>query len=175
MIRTESIELILRPAAPQDAIDVARVHVRSWQTAYRGLLPDVYLDQLRPEDRAGRYDFATADPSKPFTVVAVEEGRIRGFATTAPARDADGPECGELFALYVDPERWRRGYGLALVAAARRRLAERGHCAAVLWMLEGNARADRFYRADGWAPDGTRRTDTVWGIQVNEVRYRRAL
>jgi GNAT superfamily N-acetyltransferase len=175
MIRTESIELILRPAAPQDAQAVARVHVRSWQAAYRGLLPDAYLDQLRPEDRAGRYDFATTDPSKPFTVVAAEEGWICGFATTAPARDADAAECGELFALYVDPERWGRGYGLALVAAARRRLAAQGHRAAVLWMLEGNARADRFYRTHAWLPDGTRRTDTVWGITVNEVRYRRAL
>jgi hypothetical protein len=42
-------------------------------------------------------------------------------------------------------------------------------------MLEGNARADRFYRTHAWLPDGTRRTDTVWGITVNEVRYRRAL
>ena len=61
-----------------------RVHVRSWQAVYRTLLPDDGLDQLRPEDRAQKYDFATLDPLKPRTIVAVEEGMIHGFATTSP-------------------------------------------------------------------------------------------
>jgi hypothetical protein len=61
---------------------VARVHVHSWQVAYRNLLPNDYLDQLRPEDRAARYDFAGVDPQKPHTIVAVEAGLIQGFATT---------------------------------------------------------------------------------------------
>jgi hypothetical protein len=45
--------MFLRPAEPSDASAVARVHVRSWQAGYRNLLPDQYLDGLRPEDRAG--------------------------------------------------------------------------------------------------------------------------
>ena len=53
---------------------VAQVHVRSWQAAYRTLHPDDYLDQLRPEDRAHTYDFASLDPLKPQTIVAVEPG-----------------------------------------------------------------------------------------------------
>lgn len=167
--------MILRPATPDDAMAVARVHVRSWRAAYRNLLPDAYLDQLRPEDRAPHYDFATTDPRRPRTVVAEEEGAVLGFATTAPSRDADAAEAGELYALYVDPDQWGKGYGVALIAAARRTLFESGHRIAILWVLEGNRRADRFYRADGWLPDGTRRTDTVWGIEVSEVRYRRAL
>jgi len=109
----------LRPAEPDDAISVARVHVRSWQVAYRTLLPDDYLAQLRPEDRAQTYDFASLDPLKPQTIVAVEEGLIHGFVTTAPAREPDLPDRGELCALYVDPEKWGPGIGLALVSAAR--------------------------------------------------------
>jgi GNAT superfamily N-acetyltransferase len=165
----------LRPAEPDDAMAVARVHVRSWQAAYRGLLPDDYLDQLRPEDRAGRYDFASLDQQKPRTIVAEEEGRILGFATTAPSREPDLTGHGELFALYVDPGHWRRGIGGALVQAARARLFELGFRNAVLWVMEGNARAERFYRKDGWAPDGSRKTDSVWGVSVNEVRYQRTL
>jgi hypothetical protein len=46
---------------------------------------------------------------------------------------------------------------------------------AVLWVLDGNTRAERFYSADGWALDGRRRQADVWGISVNEVRYQRAL
>lgn len=167
--------MILRAAESADALSVARVHVRSWQSAYRGLLPDDYLKHLRPEDRAERYDFATRDPQNPHTIVAVEAGAIRGFATTAPSRDADLADYGELGALYVDPDYWRRGIGMTLVSAARERLAALGFENALLWVLVGNVRADRFYRNDHWAPDGLQRTDTVWGVPVNEIRYRRQL
>jgi hypothetical protein len=46
---------------------------------------------------------------------------------------------------------------------------------AVLWVLAGNVRGERFYRNDRWAPDGVCRTDVVWGTKVDEVRYKRAL
>ncbi len=167
--------MLLRAAKSADAMAVARVHVWSWQAAYRGLLPSEYLDQLRPEDRAERYDFATRDPKSPQTIVAVDAGAIRGFATTAPSRDADLPDYGELGALYVDPDYWGHGIGVTLISAARNQLSALGFENALLWVLMGNVRADRFYRKDGWAPDGLQRTDTVWGVTVNEIRYRRRL
>jgi GNAT superfamily N-acetyltransferase len=154
---------------------IARVHVRSWQVAYRGLLPGDYLDQLRPEDRARAYDFTSLDPLKPRTIVAVDEGLIHGFATTAQSRDPDLANCGELCALYVDPERWGRGMGCALVSATRAYLFELGFQRALLWVLRGNLRAERFYQIDGWAADGARRTDSVWGVTVDEIRYQRGL
>jgi len=167
--------MLLRPAEPADALDVARVHVRSWQVGYRKLLPDEYLDGLRPEQRAERYDFATTDVRRPTTVVATESGVICGFATTAPAHDLDVPQCGELCALYVDPDWWGQGVGTALISAARTRLFDQGFRHAVLWLLAGNQRAERFYRIDQWMPDGQSRTETVWGVSVHEIRYQRAL
>ncbi len=154
---------------------VARVHVRSWQVAYCTLLPSQYLDQLRPEERASKYDFATPDPSKPQTIVASDRGLVYGFATTAPSQDADMAGQGELCALYVDPEYWGRGIGTALTTAARARLIEFGFRSAMLWVLMGNARAEQFYAGDRWFPDGQRRTDIVWGVTVDEVRYVRTL
>jgi GNAT superfamily N-acetyltransferase len=165
--------MLLRPAEPADAIAVARVHVRSWQAAYRGLMPDDYLDQLRPEDRAKKYTFGSTDPLQPQTIVATEGGAIHGFATTAPARDMQN--YGELWALYVDPEQWGCGIGVALISEARKGLVDQGFENAVLWVLAGNVRAERFYRMDGWSSDGARRTDEVWGVKVNEIRYQRAL
>jgi GNAT superfamily N-acetyltransferase len=167
--------MFLRPAKPDDALAVARVHVSSWQAAYRGLLPDSYLDQLRPEDRAARYDFASADPLKPKTIVAVDGEMIVGFATTMPARDQDLAGNGEVCALYVHPEFWGRGIGASLVESARAHLFECGFHAALLWVLAGNTRAERFYQIDGWVADGQRRTETMWGIKVEELRYRREL
>jgi GNAT superfamily N-acetyltransferase len=153
---------------------VACVHVRSWQAAYRGLLPDGYLDGLRAEDRATRYTFDLVGPDNPATTVAVEGDAICGFATTGPAR-GDAPRAGEVCALYVDPTAWGRGVGRVLMADARTRLSSLGFTEAVLWVLTGNDRADRFYRADGWLPDGRRREEDVWGIRVSNIRYRRLL
>lgn len=175
--------MFLRPAEPEDALAVARVHVRSWQAAYKGLLPDDYLDQLRPEDRASKYDFASLDPLKPRTLVAVEEGLIQGFATTrlvpaaivTPSPELDPKHWGELCALYVDPEHWGCGMGVALAEAARAHLFSLGMQNAYLWVLAGNLRAERFYQRDGWVPDDARRTDTLWGITVEELRYQRRL
>lgn len=167
--------MILRPAAPDDAIAVAHVHVRAWQVAYRGVMPEAYLSGLRPEDRAQRYDFASLDPARPRTLVAVEADTVLGFATVSPARDEDAAGQGELCALYVEPDCWGRGIGRALTSAARRQLHDLGFRKAVLWVVAGNARAEQFYRTDGWTCDELRRPRQIWNVTVSTVRYSRAL
>jgi hypothetical protein len=102
--------LITRNATPDDALAVATVHVRAWQEGYRGLVDDAYLDALRPEDRAARYDLAASDPACPSTIVAVADGVVCGFASVGPCRDADA-HTGQLLALHVDRSRRpARGY-----------------------------------------------------------------
>ncbi|MGH9204942.1 MAG: GNAT family N-acetyltransferase, partial [Acidimicrobiales bacterium] len=66
----------VRTAQAGDKQAVAGVHVRSWQAAYRGLMPDAYLDGLDPDDRAARYTFGSDDPLLPSTIVSGEEGVI---------------------------------------------------------------------------------------------------
>jgi GNAT superfamily N-acetyltransferase len=167
--------MMIRPAEPADAMAVAGVHVRAWQTAYRGLMPDEYLNGLRPEERARRYDFNSRDPARPQTLVALEGAAVLGFATTAPARDPDASGQGELCALYVEPDSWGRGVGRSLAAAARAALAGLGFGSAVLWVVADNARARRFYAADGWSPDELHRAQQVWSVTVDTVRYSRQL
>ncbi len=167
--------MIVRDAQPSDAAEVARVNVRSWQVAYRGLFPDDYLDGLRAEDRTAQYTFGDVRPDCPATIVAVVEGTICGFATTGPSQDEDVADAGQLYALYLDPQAWGRGIGRSLIAEARARLSRRGYAEAILWVHAGNEQAQRFYRADGWQPDGYRRQEYVWGVLADEVRYRRRL
>lgn len=167
--------LLLRPAVPEDAPAVARVHVRSWQAGYRGLLPDAYLENLKPEARARRYDFGIDDPHQPATLVAQVEHGICGFATTVLRREGPSPGLGELVGLYVDPDRWGREVGSWLLAEAQARLAARGCRSAELWVLSGNVRAQRFYGRHGWRAEGATRTQEVWGITVEEARYTRRL
>lgn len=167
--------MFLRVARPVDAIAVARVHVRSWQAAYRGLLFDEYLDALQPEEWALRYSFTDPQGTEPVTVLAVEGSEICGLATIGPAGADERQTVGELLALYVDPDRQGLGVGRALIQEARARLARQGFAEACLWVLAGNEWAERFYRLDGWLPDGSRRPAKVAGYSVEDVRYRRSL
>ena len=164
----------LRPASPANALAIATVHVRAWQEGYRGLIASEVLDALRPEDRAARYTLGSVDPTVPQTVVAERDGVICGFATIGPCLDA-GPETGQLLALYVDPDAWGSGAGRMLIADARARLAARECTEAVLWVLVGNERAQRFYRIDGWRADGVDGTIELWGVELFDTRYRRKL
>ena len=162
----------VRAAVPEDAYDVARVQVRSWQWAYRGLIAQDYLDGLEPRTWAGRYTFGRVGIGLPSTLLAVEGSTIYGLATTGLCRDEDLPNFGELMAIYVDPAHVGTGVGRVLITAARERLRVVSTQAA-LWVLEGNVRARRFYERDGWEFDGTRRTRTYGKVPVQELRYRR--
>jgi GNAT superfamily N-acetyltransferase len=165
----------IRDATPADALAVARVHVHSWQVAYRGLIEDEFLDALRPEERAARYEFGAVAADAPQTIVAEEDGELWGFATAGPSRDADTAGLGELYALYVDPPRWGTGTGRLLLAEARRRLGDAGYTGAILWVLRGNEQAARIYLADGWRRDGGERVEQPYGVVSTVVRFRRAL
>jgi hypothetical protein len=118
-----------------------------------------------------RYTFGDVRPEGPTTVVAVVDAAICGFVTTGPSRDEDAADTGEVYALYVDPQYWGRGIGRSLIAEARTQLSGQGLAKAVLWVLAGNERAQRFYRADGWWSDGRRRQEYVWGMLADEVGF----
>lgn len=162
----------VRPAAPPDAPAMGRMHVRVWRAAYRGQMPDAYLDGLQPEDRAAYWDGALRREDRPGVVLVAEAaGEVVGFAAAGPSPDPQG--AGELYAINVDPDHWGTGAGRALLEAAQAELDRMGFAESVLWVLPGNARARRFYERAGWAFDGTERTADILGVTVPEVRYRR--
>ena len=167
--------MIIRPATTDDAPAIAAVHVASWQGAYRGQLPDEVLDGLDVGRRTEGWRRFLAEDG--FTFVAEDDdGRITGFAHGNAARDDDADaSTGEVFAIYATPTAWGTGAGRALMAAAVDRLRAAGYREAVLWVLDRNARARRFYELAGWAPDGTTKDDVIAGVPVIEVRYRRTL
>ncbi len=169
----------IRPATAADAGRIAVVHVRSWQGAYRGLMPQEYLDGLDPAARAAGWErsLRELDWSRSGVLVAEEDGALAGFAGFGPARaeDEDPARVGEVRAIYLLPEAWGRGTGGRLMAAALARLTQAGYAEAILWVLGTNARARRFYEAGGWAADGGTLDDDSRGFRISEVRYRRPL
>ena len=168
----------IRRATTGDAAAVASVQVRSWQAAYRGLMPDEVLDGLSVDQRAHvwRPLVEAGEPGEGVLVAETDVGVV-GFAHVCPARDADAEAgTGEVSAIYLLPEVWGTGHGRALMDAALRRLREDGYRSAILWVLVGNERARRFYAAAGWSCDGAEKTATVGGFAtITETRYRRPL
>jgi Acetyltransferases len=153
------------------------VRVRSWQAAYRGLIPRHHLDGPDPVRRRSRWAAEPAgDPwPRAGTLVAELDDRIAGFATLCPTRDEDlaAESFGEIAAFHLAPDVWGRGVGRRLMAAAPARLAEGGYPRPALWVLDANRRARRFYEATGWRCDGTVKVDESRGFPLIEVRYRR--
>jgi GNAT superfamily N-acetyltransferase len=170
----------IRRAQAVDALGVATVHVRSWQAAYRGLLPDVYLDQLDVERRRvgwARTIEETEWPRNGTLVATAANASVVGFAHVGPARDddLDPAVVGELAAIYALPETWGSGVGRRLMAAAVNVLRDAAFGDAILWVLEGNARAQRFYEIGGWQRDGAAQDVVIADTSLPEVRYRLAL
>jgi ribosomal protein S18 acetylase RimI-like enzyme len=169
----------VRRAGIEDAPDIAAVHVRSWQGAYRGLLPQDYLDQLDPASRLKVWEDAAlnADWPRNGVLVAVLDGSICGFAGFGATRDTDGDQqqVGEVFAIYLHPQAWGKGLGRSLMADALGNLAAAGYTQATLWVLDSNARAREFYAKGGWVEDGAVKLDDSRGFPISEVRYRRQL
>jgi ribosomal protein S18 acetylase RimI-like enzyme len=175
----------VRPASPEDAARLAAIHVRSWQVAYRGLLPQEYLDRLDPADRVERWRRILLDTDWPrggVLVLAADgvlaaDAELLGFAGFGPSRDADAnpAQVAEITTIYLLPEVWGSGLGRQLMSVAVDRLAGAGYSQATLWVLDSNVRARRFYASCGWAEDGASQRDETLGFPITEVRFRRPL
>lgn len=153
-------------ASENDWADIGTIYQKSWQWAYRGLLPQPYLDALSPErweDRAGHPNLRT--------LVCAEAGHLVGVSAFCPSRFPVYDGWGEIVSLYLLPEAAGRGLGRALLAAASAGLREMGYANQFLWVLEGNTRAKHFYERAGFLSSGDVLPDTIGGRAVRELRY----
>jgi len=156
-----------------DCDRVAEIRVRGWQRAYRGIVPQSYLDAMSVPENAERQRtrFLQNNPGV-LNLVAVRDGEVVGWLCHGPYREGEVPvEDAELYAIYVHPDRLGAGVGRALIPESIRRCRAAGHPRMYLWVLEENARARRFYERSGFRPDGTQEPFEVDGVEVPEVRY----
>ena len=160
---------LVRPAGAADAGAIARVHVASWQTTYRGLLPDEFLASLTESGYTERWRRSIEDGSS-RVYVAEEGGEIVGFASGGRERAGETGYGGELYAIYVLESAQRRGHGRALVRAVAGGLSELGHADMIVWVLRDNARARAFYeRLGGTYVRG--QPVTIGSVVLPEVSY----
>ena len=136
-------ELTYRPAGPDDAAAIARVHVDTWRTAYRDLMPAAFLAGLSYEQREAQWrDSLASVRSSPgaSTQVALAGANVVGFVHTGAARSTFAtPTSGELYAIYLLEVHQGRGAGRKLFEAGCRALVAAGMPRFALWVLRGNS------------------------------------
>jgi ribosomal protein S18 acetylase RimI-like enzyme len=139
---------MVRSAALDDAAAIAHVHVDSWRTTYRGLLPDDFLASLSEAHYAERWRRVIAEGSSRVYVIDEPEG-IVGFASGGRERAGEGGFAGELYAIYVLDSAQRIGHGRELVRAVAGALEAMKLRDMIVWVLRDNMPARQFYERLG--------------------------
>jgi ribosomal protein S18 acetylase RimI-like enzyme len=163
----------LRTAEEFDLYAVGAVHQRSRVAAYAHLLGEEVL-AARSEEGFGEWwaeRYKWERDTHEMTVAALD-GEIVGFTYVGPS---ETPGCAELYAIHVAPGLVGTGVGRQLMVNALEQLRASGEDRAVLWVLEENEVARRFYERGGWAPDGADRVEPINGVPVRQLRYSRPL
>ena len=159
---------MIRGAKPADARDIALVHVATWRSTYRGIVPDDVLNGLDVEQRTADWQGWLAEDNS-LVLVAEEESGICGFCGGGALREPMGGGDAEIYAIYVLAEAQRRGMGGALLRALANGLAQRGFTRPVVWVLTENP-ARHFYTRLGAKPIGEKAIE-IGGRQLLESAY----
>jgi GNAT superfamily N-acetyltransferase len=163
------VSTTVRSATVDDAGAIVDVRMASWRATYGPYLPELVWDEVDPAAVAERFAARLAGGTMQALVAAVD-GTVRAYVLYGPCRDDDLSNAGEIVAIYAQPEYWSTGLGRVLLPAAVKALNVRP---VVLWVLENNARARRFYEIAGFRADGASKpADLLGGVQLPEVRYR---
>jgi ribosomal protein S18 acetylase RimI-like enzyme len=139
---------MVRPATLEDAEAIARVHVATWRSAYRDLLPADFLASLSEANHAERWTRFIGEGSNRVFVAEEPEGVV-GFASGGRERAGESGYAGELYAIYVLEDAERRGHGHDLVRALAGALRKMHLPDMIVWVLRDNAKARRFYESLG--------------------------
>jgi RimJ/RimL family protein N-acetyltransferase len=161
----------IRHALPEEAEALAALHVRTWQEAYAGLMPDDYLRSLTPSERLPMWERILG--SERVAVFVVElDGELIGFSCGGTSNDEDAePTTGEMWSIYLLREFWGKAIGKELHDTLLAHFRGWGFQKATLWVLESNDRTRRWYERQGWEHDGSQKTAELWGTTISEVRY----
>jgi len=160
---------MIRTATIDDAPAIAQVHVASWRSTYRTLLPSDFLDSLTEANYADRWRRFIGEGSSRVYVLE-DEGMLVGFASGGRERAGETGYTGELYAIYILDGRQRRGHGRELVRAVVDGLREMGLDDMIIWVLRDNQAARLFYERLGGQYVRTQPV-TLGSATLEEVSY----
>lgn len=162
---------LIRRVGDSDYGQIARVHVNSWRTTYRGIVPDDFLDELSYETSEARWRRISTQNGPDYVMFAAEDesGHIVGFANGGRERSGDADFDGELYAIYLLETHQRKGIGQALFRRVIEHLVKSGFRSMLIWVLADNP-ACHFYESMG----GVRMREQdveIGGKRLKEIGY----
>ncbi len=162
---------IIRAARIEDAVCIGRVHVDSWRTTYKGIVPTEVLANLSYAQREQNVRQRLSNPeNKTHTYVAEDEqGQIVGFVVGGPNRDVDTAYRSELYAIYILKEAQGRGVGRQLTHALVEHLVQEEYYSMLVWVFANNP-ARCFYESLGGKYLMTKPME-IGGVIIDEVSY----
>lgn len=164
--------IVIRSATLADVAGITRVHIESWRSAYRGIVPQNILDGLSYAQRKHRWEEVLRRTARQECVYVAENeaGEIVGFASGGRSLVRDEPLYrGELFTIYILETYWRQGIGHRLFSQVVERFRALGLNSMLLWVLADNP-ARRFYESLGGHL--LRSGDyEIGGVKLQQVAY----
>jgi len=160
------MEIIIRKALPEDAYELTVCHISCFRSAYRGIVPDEFLENMlaEKEQRVERYKKSLIDPGDCEYYCVIYAEKIVGFLIIHK-------KDGEIWAIYLIEEFRNKGYGKAMLAFALNELNHIGHKEIFLWVFEENTGARRFYEKHNLNFNGTKREVNSYGRPLIQLRY----
>lgn len=168
------MNISVRRAVAEDVPAISEIFALSWKTAYRGMVPQQYLDELK-------LDFWNKKFTEPilsqhlYADLVCADGVPVGCVAYGKARDEKYSDWGEIIAIYVRPDQFRKGYGNRLIQSAMNNLKAQGYQNCYLWVLKENSNAQRFYGQNGFVCNQDICHSEIMGQQLTEIRYIRHL
>lgn len=160
----------IRYANINDAKILGEIHAKSWQVAYKGIVPEEILANITPERREKYFEKALTEGWEEDALI-YKDNDAAGLICIGKCRDEDkSQEYGEVWGIYLSPEYWNDGLGRELMNWGLKELKVRGFKKVTLWVLEENQRARRFYELMGFKHDETVKEITI-GKSLREYRY----
>lgn len=176
--RSHSPTATIRSATPADAPHIARIHVETWRSAYHDIIPAAFLENLSVEKRTVGWEKNLRE-NRDSVLIAEINGQVVGWISFGPCRDEGTDEAhhAEIYAIYLDPARQRKGIGRALMREAERSLVSRlpGATRISLWVLACNECTRRFYERIGYSAGPREKTELIGGEPFTELRYEKPL
>lgn len=152
--------------ASDSRLEISRIYEESWKYAYRGMVPDAYLDSIP----AGRWSSAM-DTEGRYSLVLLDGDKMIGTSSYSASRFQDSKGWGEIISLYLLPGYCGRGFGKLLLDEAVRGLKDLGFRDIFLYVLEENYRARNFYERYGFVNSNEFAEDDIGGKTLRELKY----
>ena len=167
--------LIIRYANTADIDTLANVHAQSLRAAYKDIIPYGILDNDFSVERRRAGFTRELDKKRPFNAIAFDDENPIGLLSFGDSRYIDvDKETTELWRIYLLPKYWGKDCGEELFNWGINEIKTRGFKKVILWVLEENLRARRFYEKNGFFHNGQRMEEEM-GKKISELLYIRNL